>query len=1564
MLPFHQPLENLRLFFNKFEVALQLAMERFRQTDGLERGMNSYGWRDILMEELGLSREEYRILSDSTVTLKQIYGFAAATTDATVSDTLSNAKTFARRVGVSYDDLISILKTHFINPNSSLITKLERLQVGFGAIQALHDGTLKPADFLNLLPTGSGAPDPAEYGGDIALWVTNADNYARIMGIITLTDPTHSTVGCNFDKLELRYSKPVANAADVSTRLGAPEFMRLLRFIRLWRKTDWSIEQTDAAICAFFRQDLAPIQSSDVDAIAKLDAGFLTLLPRLGIASRVMKSLDLQMDRDFSSLLACWSNIGTQGNGALYRQMFLNAAMRKQDPAFADNGYGEFLTDPAAKLTAHAEALRGAFNLAGDEFDRIRIALGFDDTTALNLANISAIYRRGWLARKLKISVGELLLMATLTGLDPFSAPDIAGAPAPEPAINRFLALIQILKDRSLKSAAALYLIWNQDLSGKSAPDPAQVTEFARTLRGDFSGIDEQFSATEDPNGDILRARMTLVYGQATSDAFFALLDNTITLDVAYTNPTPALDAAVTAADKQLTYDDFRHRLSHSGLLASATRDALKLVVGVTPNFQKAVDALYASGQDALGSFFSRYPELKPLYDAYVASVDPPAKKRTALLAAFQPELARLRKREQALQRLSAAASLDLSSTQALMDPAAAPFPLHAKGHTDQPVLNDVVAVGSPGLTARFFYRDTATNPVDLTLAAAADLDYSKTNGNPLPPNPVPGSAISGIWEGLIETPDTGYYNIVIAADAAATVTLNFDTQAQPLVRNGSVWRNTNPLQLKAGKLYAITLTVEKVQNAVGISWETPARPRQIIPGRYLYSTTVLPPFSDAYVRFLKSASLMAGLRLTANEFAHFATDPDYSIAADRWLNSITVSGDPSPASASALLKPLLALLNYSRIKSELSVSDERLLAVLQDPAAATTGPNSSLFVLTQWDRASLNDTLAHFSGNLAGLSHFDMFQRVYDAFSLIQAIGISAAKLILATTNEPTPAILRDFQAALRARYDASDWRDIIKPINNSMRMLQRDALVAYILHQLTENPVSAQINTPDKLFEYFLMDVQMEPCMQTSRIRHALSSIQLFVERCLMNLEPRVSPGSINADYWKWMKRYRVWEANRKVFLFPENWLEPELRDDKSPFFKEIESQLLQSDITDEMAETAMLTYLSSLQEVARLEPCGLYLDEKEAGPEDDVVHVVARTSGAHRHYYYRRYELGYWTPWEQIKLDIEDAPVIPVVWQGRLLLFWLRVLKKGPDSVSTPAVTNPPTTLVSLDTSSIPSGNPPVTVGFVLCWSEYYNGKWQPVKTSDTDNPAWMDLSGLAAQGQNAFDRSRLLLSVQLADDNTLWIYPYYQTEHVGFHLYNTHSLPVIWGQPDTPPFFLPQHFRALNHGNFHGGAGDFTNDYYTLPYLSPLSRTVLKPGIQFEITEEPTYQLSEPFDSPFLYEDRRNVFYVTTSERTTFIPDYGGFGVAVDPGIYMLPKIPPLVVQTVPSRVPKFWGDGAPVGPDPGVIDPAPMRQFITEDAYIRQGLATTATVTFGDRQIGPFGSVTKGNIAGE
>ena len=47
--------------------------------------------------------------------------------------------------------------------------------------------------------------------------------------------------------------------------------------------------------------------------------------------------------------------------------------------------------------------------------------------------------------------------------------------------------------------------------------------------------------------------------------------------------------------------------------------------------------------------------------------------------------------------------------------------------------------------------------------------------------------------------------------------------------------------------------------------------------------------------------------------------------------------------------------------------------------------------------------------------------------------------------------------------------------------------------------------------------------------------------------------------------MENYRVWEANRKVFLYPENWIEPELRDDKSALFQALEDELLQNEVNE---------------------------------------------------------------------------------------------------------------------------------------------------------------------------------------------------------------------------------------------------------------------------------------------------------------------------------------------------------------------------------------------------------------
>ncbi len=87
-------------------------------------------------------------------------------------------------------------------------------------------------------------------------------------------------------------------------------------------------------------------------------------------------------------------------------------------------------------------------------------------------------------------------------------------------------------------------------------------------------------------------------------------------------------------------------------------------------------------------------------------------------------------------------------------------------------------------------------------------------------------------------------------------------------------------------------------------------------------------------------------------------------------------------------------------------------------------------------------------------------------------------------------------------------------------------------------------------------------------------------------MGIEPGVTEVKIPPVLWEWIMTYRKWEANRKVFLYPENYIDPSLRKDASPIFKELQDELLQSEITAESVETAYRNYFDKLAEIAKLQ------------------------------------------------------------------------------------------------------------------------------------------------------------------------------------------------------------------------------------------------------------------------------------------------------------------------------------------------------------------------------------------
>src|SRR5439155_25213828 len=100
-----------------------------------------------------------------------------------------------------------------------------------------------------------------------------------------------------------------------------------------------------------------------------------------------------------------------------------------------------------------------------------------------------------------------------------------------------------------------------------------------------------------------------------------------------------------------------------------------------------------------------------------------------------------------------------------------------------------------------------------------------------------------------------------------------------------------------------------------------------------------------------------------------------------------------------------------------------------------------------------------------------------------------------------------------------------------------------------------------------------------------------------------------------------------------------------------------------------------------------------------------------------------------------------------------------------------------------------------------------------------------------------------------------------------------------------------------------AGDFTNLYYrSIGGLTTMQRTVLQPANPFRVVE-PRFLLRDPFDNPFFFEDKRHIFYVTTSEKQVGIVDYPDYGHTLNPRPLQSPKIPPLVLRAVPTKDPR-------------------------------------------------------------
>lgn len=1273
------------------------------------------------------------------------------------SSTLKSAKTLSRFLGVTYKEMAEIVQTGFVNP------KLVKLSVLYKLGISIHDARFY-LDHKALL-----LQDPAKLSSDekkmrleaeaisnkllelaktFEITVDKLENELSAVPfdqILVLADPD---TGCNFDKTTLSYAK--GNPADAIT------FLRINLFVRLWRKLGWTIEETDCALQAFVPKNTPFEVAYLAKQPLKTALVYLAHLKALDERSHVGKNSRIK-------LITLWSDIATTGKKPLYSQLFLTPSVLKSSPIFADP-LGQYLS-AAGDIKDHMMTLQGSLGLTADDISQILTDAGSSlDKAKLSLPNVSLLYRYGLLAKALKLSVCELIALKQLSGLDPFkqlhSDPledTPTGVTPKKKAIDfdypfsntlRFVEVVEKVKQSGLKIEDLEYLLLHRfDETGKYRPNSEGTLALLKTIAEGITTIRKEHAVPTDPSmmsEEALRQKLGLIFSPDIVERFLSMMNGTAEFTATKTGVEPEKklkqeEFADEPTIREVSYNDTLkvQKLTFRGVLFDSEKAALKarfpnpdfgdllddLQLQACSFFEKHLQKQIPDVQPATGFLdatdFDLLFDLNPILAAGETEQERICSRRKKLAEAFLPFLQKRLIRQYIVQTMTAYTSAEPSLVESLITDER----LLAR---HKQLLEAFTATGESGVNADFFDSidesgvRQSTSPYTID-ADTALKDKKDKNGNPLNP------ANSARFDGYLEVPLPGAYRFYVSLNTQGSeVEMYFHHLPDPLFLKGKAEDNKEPnefLELKSGVLYPFTLNIKNLNGSgARLLVQGENFPKGSVSQLKLYPLSTMKGAEDAIVLLTKVLQLVQSLGLSEREIRYLLTHPaDFEGMNLSQLPTQLSSDTPTELSlANKRFAQFLRLADYSRLKNDLASGTDDIIDIFEANGTGDTDKVHSLIAkITRRDKSLVGDSVNALVST-PGFESNEPFsceiplQRLWEVLQIVELFGVQVvslpdmANIVSTIPQDQRFLIANGLKEVIRARFEPETWQRVAQPIFDKLRQRQRDALVSYVIHQ-------CGFSRMEQLYEYFLIDPGMEPVVQTSRIRLAISSVQLFIQRCLLNMELKVHPSVINSNQWEWMKRYRIWEANRKIFLFPENWLEPEFRDDKTHLFRELEGFLLQGDVSNDLVEDAFLNYLRKLDELARLDIVAMHMEDN-ADPARRALHVIGRTYSQPHKYFYRRYIHQAWTPWEPVSAEVEGDHLAPVIWRNRLYLFWLTFKDKANEN------TAPGSTVQNLSNASLSNlmgdlkeAGTKKELEVQLHWSEYLHGAWSTSESS---------------------------------------------------------------------------------------------------------------------------------------------------------------------------------------------------------------------------------------------------------
>ncbi len=150
----------------------------------------------------------------------------------------------------------------------------------------------------------------------------------------------------------------------------------------------------------------------------------------------------------------------------------------------------------------------------------------------------------------------------------------------------------------------------------------------------------------------------------------------------------------------------------------------------------------------------------------------------------------------------------------------------------------------------------------------------------------------------------------------------------------------------------------------------------------------------------------------------------------------------------------------------------------------------------------------------------------------------------------------------------------DDLRRLNDGLRERARRALVGYLC-----GPSGGKATSPRELGEALLIDVDVGLPERASRIEDAVSTVQAFVRRARLGLEPSWTPSPGFMLLWdRRFATFHTWQAWKRRTVYRENWIEwDELdRARRTEAFRFLERELCRATLT--VPDPGGMTYWTS--------------------------------------------------------------------------------------------------------------------------------------------------------------------------------------------------------------------------------------------------------------------------------------------------------------------------------------------------------------------------------------------------